>query len=110
MGRWSSRIPYWVAYYLIYIGALAFQTITDFPGSSREEWVDALALSAGIAFTVTVVIELGVSAMLLIPRVLESIRESGRVEERRTLLETLVREKIITDQQRREYEEGRKGK
>ena len=48
--------------------------------------------------------------MLLIPRVLESIRESGRVEERRTLLETLVREKIITDQQRREYEEGRKGK
>ena len=70
--------------------------------------MDALALSAGIALTITIIVELGVRTMLLIPNAIHTILEKGRREGReegqQKLLDRLVNEAVITEERRNQIE------
>ena len=74
--------------------------------------MDALALSAGIALTITIIVELGVRTMLLIPNAIHTILEKGRREGeekgrelgRDEVLDRLVNEAVITEEQRKHFE------
>ena len=66
--------------------------------------MDALALSAGIALTITIIVELGVRTMLLIPNAIHTILERGRREGEEKLLDRLVNEAVITEEQRKHFE------
>ena len=72
--------------------------------------MDALALSAGIALTVTIIVELGVRTMLLIPNAIHTILERGRREGEEKLLDRLVKEAVITEEQRKQIESNGRGK
>ena len=100
MWQWLESRPYWAIYYLVYLAALTAQATVDFPARSREERVTALAIAAGIAFTTTVVVELGVSIMLLIPKTIQGIRAAAR----RELLDSLVKRQVISEERRKEIE------
>ncbi len=124
MLRWLESGPYWIIYYLVYIGALLWQAATVYPTLAREDWAAALTVAAGIALTATIVVELGVRTMLLIPKAVHDILERGRAEgraegrnegraegreeERREILESLVKENVIDADVRRKIEEERK--
>ena len=76
--------------------------------------MDTLALSAGIALTITIIVELGVRTMLLIPNAIHTILEKGRREgeekgEQR-LLDRMVKEAYITEEQRKQIESNGRGK
>ena len=128
MLRWLESGPYWIIYYLVYIGALLWQAAAVYPALAREDWAAALTVAAGIALTATIVVELGVRTMLLIPKAIHDIlergraegrvqgREEGRVlglaegraegreEVRREILEQLVADHNITEERRKELE------
>lgn len=124
MLRWLESGPYWIIYYLVYLVALLWQGAVVYPTVAREEWAIVLTVAAGIALTATIVIELGVRAMLLIPKAIHDIlergraegrvegrtegREEGRAEERREILELLVKDNRISEEDRREIESKRK--
>ena len=120
MLRWLESGPYWIIYYLVYIGALLWQAAAVYPTLAREDWAAALTVAAGIALTATIVVELGVRTMLLIPKAVHDILERGRAEgraegrvqgreeERREILESLVKENVIDADVRRKIEEERK--
>ena len=120
MLRWLESGPYWIIYYLVYIGALLWQAAAVYPTLAREDWAAALTVAAGIALTATIVVELGVRTMLLIPKAVHDILERGRAEgraegrvqgreeERREILESLVKENLIDADVRRQIEEERK--
>ena len=116
MLRWLESGPYWIIYYLVYIGALLWQAAAVYPTLAREDWAAALTVAAGIALTATIVIELGVRTMLLIPKAVHDILERGRAEgrvqgreeERREILESLVKENVIDADVRRKIEDERK--
>ena len=110
MWRWLETFPYWGFYYLIYLVVLGIQLGENFPPQDSEKWAIAFAVSAGFAFTFTLVIELGVRVMLLIPKAVHDILEKGRVEERRALLDSLVKHQDISEQRRKEIEAERKEK
>ncbi|MCY4625913.1 MAG: hypothetical protein OXC99_13065 [Chloroflexi bacterium] len=59
MLRWLESGPYWIIYYLVYIGALLWQAAAVYPTLAREDWAAALTVAAGIVLTATIVIELG---------------------------------------------------
>lgn len=116
MLRWLESGPYWIIYYLVYLVALLWQGAVVYPTVAREEWAIVLTVAAGIALTATIVIELGVRAMLLIPKAIHDILERGRAEgrvegreeERREILELLVKDNRISEEDRREIESKRK--
>ena len=104
MLRWLESGPYWIIYYLVYIGALLWQAAAVYPTLAREDWAAALTVAAGIALTATIVVELGVRTMLLIPKAVHDILERGRAEGKRELLERLVADHLITEERRKEIE------
>ena len=93
---------YWVVYYLVYVGGVAFGASRYHP--LREQGKDELfalvaifALAAGLALLVAIIMEVLGRMVLLIPAEIKRLREQGRKqgreegrrEERRRIVEAL---------------------
>jgi hypothetical protein len=85
---------YWVVYYLVYVAGVAFGASRYHP--LREQGKDELfalvaifALAAGLALLVAIIMEVLGRMVLLIPAEIKRLKEQGRREERRRIVEFL---------------------
>lgn len=85
---------YWVVYYLVYVAGVAFGASRYHP--LREEGKDELfalvaifALAAGLALLVAIIMEVLGRMVLLIPAEIKRLKEQGRREERRRIIDAL---------------------
>ncbi len=83
-----------VVYYLVYVGGVAFGASRYHP--LREQGKDELfalvpvfALAAGLALLVAIIMEVLGRMVLLIPAEIKRLKDQGRREERRRIVETL---------------------
>ena len=85
---------YWVVYYLVYVAGVAFGAWRYHP--LQEQGKDELyalvavfALAAGLALLVAIILEVIGRMVLLIPAEIKRLKEQGRREERRRIVEAL---------------------
>ena len=87
---------YWVVYYLVYVGGVAFGASRYHP--LREQGKDELfalvaifALAAGLALLAAILLEVIGKMVLLIPAAWKKIRKQAVDEERQRVIEALTK-------------------
>ena len=86
---------YWVVYYLVYVGGVAFGALRYHP--LREQGKDELyalvavfAFAAGLALLVAILLEVIGKMVLLIPATWKKIRKQAVDEERKRILDEVA--------------------